>query len=338
MRMRFEGVSKVGRTAIRGAAVLLAGLLAAQASAQSLQEYLKLRHKYHISCAVGLDALDSFIGTRVVEVRGEVCGHFTAGGKTMLLLTLPDGSSLNIDADSPPDWLLGNQTEARLLIRASRSGDYSETKAALLGAAVDAPITKIEHDEEVRLQKEADRKASSRNLAHPTKLEAKDWNLPSSQALPYYTDFIRRENPKLNYGKAEDIAAGIIGFSIKFGVDARLIMAMVMVESDFDPDSTSNKGAIGLGQLMPGNAKDMGLTNAYDTMQNLYGTVRMICHHLDEYSKQSSDSYQDLVLALAAYNAGEGAVARHGGVPPYRETQAYVKRVVELYCKFAGIG
>jgi soluble lytic murein transglycosylase-like protein len=93
---------------------------------------------------------------------------------------------------------------------------------------------------------------------------------------------------------------------------------------------------MGLGQIMPETAQDYGITNPYDTIENLYGTVREIREHIDKYRNETGDEFQALVLGLAAYNAGEGAVRRHGGVPPYRETQNYVRKVIKLYNHLRG--
>ncbi len=113
-------------------------------------------------------------------------------------------------------------------------------------------------------------------------------------------------------------------------------MAMVMVESGFNPSATSRTGAMGLGQLMPGTAAGMGVSHAYDSIENLYGTVRLIRNHIENYQRTTGDGYTSLVLALAAYNAGAGAVSRHGGVPPYRETQNYVRKVISIYRALCG--
>jgi soluble lytic murein transglycosylase-like protein len=111
-----------------------------------------------------------------------------------------------------------------------------------------------------------------------------------------------------------------------------------MVESGFNPNSVSRSGAMGLGQLMPGTARWMGVADPFDTTQNLYGSVKLLRQHLDKYRRQTGgEDFESLVLSLAAYNAGEGAVRRHGGVPPYRETQSYVRKVVGLYYKLAGM-
>ncbi|MER3465739.1 MAG: hypothetical protein C4340_00490, partial [Armatimonadota bacterium] len=106
----------------------------------------------------------------------------------------------------------------------------------------------------------------------------------------------------------------------------------------FNPSATSYKGAMGLGQLMPGTARGLGVRNAYDTYENLYGTVRLVRGHLDKYASvgPNGQKYADLVLALAAYNAGSGAVKRHGGVPPYRETQNYIRKVIDWYKRLCG--
>jgi len=110
----------------------------------------------------------------------------------------------------------------------------------------------------------------------------------------------------------------------RHGLDPELVMAVVSVESAFRPEAVSPKGAQGLMQLMPKTAVSLGVEDAFDPAQNLDGGARHLGQLLTLYGG-------DLTRALAAYNAGEGAVQRHGGVPPYRETRAYVKKVLERY-------
>jgi hypothetical protein len=105
------------------------------------------------------------------------------------------------------------------------------------------------------------------------------------------------------------------------GVDARLIHAVISVESAYQPRARSPKGARGLMQLMPGTARQYGVRNAYQASANLDAGVRHLKTLLDRFAVRE---------ALAAYNAGEAAVRRFGGVPPFRETRAYVERVLSL--------
>ena len=110
----------------------------------------------------------------------------------------------------------------------------------------------------------------------------------------------------------------------KHNVDPELIRAVIAAESGYNPAATSRKGAQGLMQLMPGTAQQLGVRDAYNAKQNLEAGVRYLRALLDKYDG-------DLDKALAAYNAGEGAVARAGGVPNIRETQNYVRRITDQY-------
>jgi soluble lytic murein transglycosylase-like protein len=110
----------------------------------------------------------------------------------------------------------------------------------------------------------------------------------------------------------------------RHGLDPELVLAVVSVESAFRPAAVSPKGAQGLMQLMPATAASLGVKDAFDPADNLDGGARYLGSLLTLYGG-------DVPRALAAYNAGAGAVARHRGVPPYRETRAYVKRVLERY-------
>ena len=107
-------------------------------------------------------------------------------------------------------------------------------------------------------------------------------------------------------------------------VDTNLVRALIKVESNFNPRAVSSKGAMGLMQLMPATARSLNVSNPFDPQQNVDAGVRHLRGLLDNYQG-------DVVLSLAAYNAGSGAVARNNGVPPYAETRKYVRKITELY-------
>ena len=121
-----------------------------------------------------------------------------------------------------------------------------------------------------------------------------------------------------------DVRALAAAAARRHGLDPELVLAVVSVESGFRPQAVSPKGAQGLMQLMPRTAGELGVTDAFDPQQNLDGGVRHLGSLLSLYGG-------DVRRALAAYNAGQGAVARHNGVPPYAETRAYVERVLGRY-------
>lgn len=112
--------------------------------------------------------------------------------------------------------------------------------------------------------------------------------------------------------------------SKKHGVDEKLVKAVIQQESGFNPKAKSHCGAMGLMQLMPSTAKTLGVTDAYNPVQNVDGGVRHLKWLLSKY-------HGNIILALAAYNAGSGAVDKYDGVPPYAETQNYVKSILRNY-------
>jgi len=145
--------------------------------------------------------------------------------------------------------------------------------------------------------------------------------LPRSAVRGFVPDEVVAEVDLPKGGNLRTLAAAA---ARRHGIDPELVLAVVGVESAFQPEAVSPKGAQGLMQLMPETAASLGVKDALDPAENLDAGVRHLGSLLTLYGG-------DVTRALAAYNAGQGAVARHGGVPPFRETRAYVRKVLERY-------
>ena len=130
---------------------------------------------------------------------------------------------------------------------------------------------------------------------------------------------------KINFKNSkEDIENLIVKYAQKNNLDPDFIKAVVKQESGFNPDAKSKCGAMGLMQLMPSTAKNLGVKDPYNIVQNVEGGVKYLKSMLDKYNG-------NMILALAAYNAGPGAVDKYDGVPPYKETQNYVRNILANY-------
>jgi soluble lytic murein transglycosylase-like protein len=146
-------------------------------------------------------------------------------------------------------------------------------------------------------------------------------NVEPRQAVvaPQVAPQIERSVPRPPAPYADLIRAA----AARHGLAPELVESVVRAESNFNASAVSPKGARGLMQLMPTTAAQLGVRNVFDVRQNIEGGVRHLRYLVDRYGG-------NLTLALAAYNAGVDAVARHGGVPPYEETRAYVARILRL--------
>jgi len=148
------------------------------------------------------------------------------------------------------------------------------------------------------------------------------WHFTNIKSDRRYKLYIR-ERPEVFIKKHDSI---IRQASERFGVETSLIKAVIHAESGFDENATSKKGAKGLMQLMPKTAEQLDVENPYEPAENIYGGVQYLSNLLGRYN--------NMKLALAAYNAGPENVDKYDGVPPFPETKTFIKRVLEFYDRY----
>ena len=150
-------------------------------------------------------------------------------------------------------------------------------------------------------------------------------NIPDKSESLSFRIFERSGRAKIFFKVTENQLDGIINMTAKkHGLEKELVKAVIKAESDFDPKAISKKGAVGLMQLLPKTAYSMGVDNIEDPSSNIDTGCRLLKSLLNKYNG-------DIELSLAAYNAGETAVNKHKGIPPYKETINYVQKVIKYY-------
>lgn len=307
------------------------------------REYASLRKKLAsgIACSTLKSSPASCAG-KVVEVRGRLSGIMKSDSGGSIIISHPSHGSFIMSMAQLPTENPG--VELACLLEVHEGGD-----CRVAAWTYDAELRRLEEAWAEAAKKAAEAKAkAAAPPAEPqpiqdTAAKAASQSRPATVSIeglvPAYKNAIKGFNPKLSDSQADTIARSILGFSSRYKLDARLVCAVILAESHFRINATSRAGAQGLGQLMPGTAAGLGVTNPYDPVDNIYGSVRYVKSMLDRMSgsKPWNDlTWSDLALALAAYNAGPGAVKKHGGIPPYRETQAYVKKVTSIYKQLCG--
>jgi soluble lytic murein transglycosylase-like protein len=155
-----------------------------------------------------------------------------------------------------------------------------------------------------------------------------------ASVLVAYASALRAFDPALDDAHAARLAARVVAEADAVRIDARLVVALVAVESSWNPRAVSPAGARGLGQLMPATAAGLGV-DPDDAEANLHGTVTHLAGLLARYRRLPPQERYS--RAIAAYNAGAGAVDRYGGIPPYAETRLEVGRVIGLWRRLCGV-
>lgn len=347
-------------------------LLAVPAMARPVDQYLRLRRQAEFDPRVTYAQVEagpaSYTG-KAFEVRGTVDGFVRKESAVSFLLTLADARQKGLYLDAPaedvPLVTSSSHQPVRALVRVKEGIVGNVVPLEVMALANDAQVTQREREAVATESRGASERTVRQTAALPQRSSlrvasrgssgrpvirgsgfgvsalAMRYLTPEAQSVyPVYRQYIYGCNRRLNEDQLDQITVSLLHFSQRYKVDPRLVIAMIIAESDFDPFSTSNKGAMGLAQLMPDEARANHLTNPYDPVSNVGVAVGLLRDKLDRYKSvplpDGQYSLDQIRLALAAYNAGPGAVHKYGGVPPYRETQNYIKKILRIYASLCG--
>jgi soluble lytic murein transglycosylase-like protein len=295
---------------------------------------------------------------RYYELSGRIDGQVNGAAQSVVMLQCGT-ASVDITASQSfllsTDWM-DSGSVIRALVKSvpSSNGDVGAPELVLIAAGPEDNISALEkslaaQDAQIQASEQSRRQGrllqeTSRSSWFPMRFQdssgpVQGLSQQASSIYPAYFDRISQLNPRLSVNDVAKITTSILFYSEHYQIDPRLIVAMMVAESGFDPYSVSSTGAAGLGQLMPETAAELGVTNAFDPVQNIAGSVALLKSHVQRYGGTSPCGVvplNTLLLSMAAYNAGPGAVEKYGGVPPYRETQNYVRKVDQIYRQLCG--
>jgi hypothetical protein len=281
----------------------------------------------------------------VIEVKGAILGHARRPGGGTLMLRTNEGEYLIEAPETIPESQLETGQNVRVLCKVLAIEGSEQAELLALAVVGEYDAIQVDIDRQVRADQERAKQLrsnqrpqmASRGHIAVTRRGPTTTSKVRPEILTAYRDAVLYFNKRLSAQQAERIAANIIVYSNRYDLDARLVMAVVACESNFNANAVSRTGAMGLGQLMPGTAAGLGVGDAFDPESNLEGSTRLLSGHISNMAKKSGQiTEKEIKLALACYNAGAGAVKKHGGIPPYRETRNYVKKVTQLYYRLCG--
>ena len=313
----------------RAVSVAIGAVLTPQAMAadtDAVADYRALKTQLHALEFRSTDDLTtevSLLAGRTVELRGRVSGDISGPKGTFFIFSPEEGSTLLLNEMNRVVALRhGHRARVLFFVPPEAPTMGSLIPIAFIWEAQAAPVEARELALAARAQQAwEERMAGVREATVPHYRTSSDIGQTQLEAL------VRHFNSRLSDEAVSDIAGAILQHSRRYQVNELLACALVAAESAFNPWAVSRKGAMGLGQLMPGTARGLGVRDAFDPEENLRGSL--------QYFSRQLDRFDDLEEALAAYNAGPGAVQRYGGVPPYRETRNYVHKVSETFARLA---
>ncbi len=340
-------------------------LLTVRASGDAAGVYLAARQEAGSALLAPSQAADvvrhpgGYAG-RTLDVAAAVSGIVSAGDERTALLTV-GGDTVAVlisPALHGASWL-DSGARVRVLLRAEGDDGALPQGLRLLAAAPEGDVAAQEARQDADIR--AARLESARSSALASRfLPARGGGygvrfagagesaghpagaLPTRALAVFgpYRALVRRWNRRLSDDQVDRITTSILYFSDQNDLDPRLVVATIIAESDFDVNSTSRAGAMGLAQIMPDEARSLGVTDAYDPVQNIGAAVHLLRRNLDKYGGAPPAAgvipLKQIALTMAAYNAGPGAVHKYHGVPPYRETRRYVARIQALYRQMCG--
>ncbi|MBV9468699.1 MAG: transglycosylase SLT domain-containing protein [Abitibacteriaceae bacterium] len=302
------------------------------------------------------------LNTSLIELKGQIAGIIARGKHRTAVMKVDDANvNLAIGPDFQDQAILHPGANIRAIVNINPNADVKEEILSIF-AATDQPEP---------AQTEAQQIATNSPPPRPQPVATQsilnainglivaqpgtDITLPKSQSSPRntlgsaynydngvgdnfeaqkpaYRALVQRCNPKLSAAQVDEIATALLTAGYENNIDPRFLAAIIAVESDFDIYCLSSSGAMGLGQLMPFNLPEAHITNAWNPTQNVIGMARLLRGHLNDYRGRPNST----LLAVAAYNAGPGAVRRAGfQVPPGQQVQRYVWKVYYRYKAFA---
>ena len=285
---------------------------------------------------VGADGVPNYVSKRVGGASCEVVSRYTPDTRSSRAAVSRPAGSGSISTPATPTTTLGAGSAGALDTSTESVSASAIVPAKVLTAPSAAPKPARTGDTRRVVSGQVYSYVKD-GVRHYTSARPKGaGNVASVRTIKYSfieTCFACGANPGVNFGtlrlNTASYQAEIAAAAREFGVEEAVVRAIIHAESSFNPMALSHAGAQGLMQLMPPTARRFGVSNSYDPSQNIRGGVKYLSWLLKRFDG-------NLRLAAAGYNAGEGAVDRHGGVPPYKETQRYVERVGVLADRYRG--